>query len=75
MTGPEEYAPVYPLPVCDWCRHLWVAHWADEGCQIPAERWRVCGCREPPPDHPDRPDTDDDGQDHDHDHGQEEPAA
>ncbi|WP_322779634.1 hypothetical protein [Frankia sp. Cas4] len=71
-ASPEDYAPVYPLPVCGWCRHLWVAHWADDGCQIPAGRGRVCGCREPPPD---RPDSDDDGQDHDHDHGQEDRAA
>ncbi|WP_322756797.1 hypothetical protein [Frankia sp. Cas3] len=71
-ASPEDYAPVYPLPVCDCCRHLWVAHWADDGCQIPAGRGRVCGCREPPPDHPDRPETED-GQDHDR--GQEESAA
>ncbi len=70
MTAcPDEYAPVYPLPVCDCCRHLWVAHRADDGCRIPAGRGRVCGCREPPPHHP----HDHEGQDPDD--GQEEQAA
>ncbi|WP_131784177.1 hypothetical protein [Protofrankia symbiont of Coriaria ruscifolia] len=69
MTGPDGYAPVLVLPVCGWCRHLWVAHRADDGCRASTGRGRVCGCREPPPDH-----HDDDGQDHD-DHGQEERAA
>ncbi|SBW29004.1 hypothetical protein FDG2_6308 [Candidatus Protofrankia californiensis] len=68
MTGPDRYAAVFVLPVCVWCRHLWVAHWADDGCQASTGRGRVCGCREPPPDHPDN------DQDHD-DHGQEEQAA
>jgi len=50
-------AAVIPLPVCPWCRHLWVAHWSDTGCQAPTGPATVCGCPEPPPDHPDRPDT------------------
>ncbi|KLL10833.1 MULTISPECIES: hypothetical protein [Protofrankia] len=69
MTEPDRYAPVYVLPVCSWCRHLWVAHRGDAGCRAPVGRGRVCGCREPPPDDPDGG-----GQEHD-EHGQEEQAA
>ncbi|ONH37484.1 hypothetical protein [Protofrankia sp. BMG5.30] len=69
MTTSDGYAPVYVLPVCSWCRHLWAAHRADVGCRAPVGRERVCGCREPPPD---PHDPDNGGQDHD---DQEERAA
>ncbi len=51
----DGYAPVVALPSCDWCRHPWVAHWSDDGCQAPTGPGETCGCREPPPDQPDPP--------------------
>ncbi|WP_157180465.1 hypothetical protein [Protofrankia coriariae] len=62
MTGPQRLAVVFVLPLCAWCRHLLAAHWSAEGCQVPTGRGRICGCREPPPDHPDRPHLDPDDQ-------------
>jgi|GEM_PF-5091916 len=57
MTGdPSRYAPVLALPLCPWCHHLWTAHWSDDGCQAPTGPDQTCGCPQPPPDHPDRPD-------------------
>ncbi|ONH32703.1 hypothetical protein [Protofrankia sp. BMG5.30] len=76
MSGPDGYAPVFVLPLCSWCRHLWAAHRAGAGCRVPVGRGRVCGCREPPPGHPPDPDPAGDGPDHDnHDQDQEERAA
>jgi hypothetical protein len=49
-------AAVVPLPLCDHCRHLWSAHWSDEGCQAPTGPATVCGCPEIPPDDPEHPD-------------------
>jgi hypothetical protein len=70
MTIRGHLAPVFPLPLCHSCRHLWAAHWSDTGCQAPTGPDTVCGCRQPPPDDPERPDDPEppDEQDHDHDH-------
>jgi hypothetical protein len=52
------FAPVVPLPLCPVCRHLWSAHWSDQGCQAPTGPDAVCGCGGIPPDDPEHPDGD-----------------
>jgi hypothetical protein len=76
MTIRGHLAPVFPLPLCDSCRHLWAAHWSDTGCQAPTGPDTVCGCPHPPPDDPEQPDGHDhDDHDLDQDHDDEEDWA
>jgi hypothetical protein len=67
------FAPVVALPLCPACRHLWPAHWSDEGCQAPTGPAAVCGCGEIPPDDPEHPDYPDDDP-ADDEHGEEQAA-